>query len=56
MSYDPACHVLASYFLKGESLEHDEEDVAELAQEIQDTIEEWLEMFRDEQNDEPNPT
>lgn len=44
MSYDPKCSELAEHFL--DEMPHSDKQVAELAQEIQDAIEDWL---RDQQ-------
>lgn len=41
--YDPACLTLAEYFLGGVS----DRLKAELAQAIQDTVEDWIEAERD---------
>lgn len=43
-SYDPACEELARHFLSDEEFENDH--VAELAQHIQDAIEDWIEAKR----------
>lgn len=40
MSYDTKCEELAEHFLQDE--EHDQNDVAELAQVIQDAVENWF--------------
>jgi hypothetical protein len=43
--YDVKCGELAEYFLADE--EHEPEEVASLAQEIQDSIERWFEPRQD---------
>ncbi len=45
--YDAKCEELAEYFLTGEKAVKSR-DVTELAQTIQDAIEDWLEQNREE--------
>ena len=51
--YDPKCDALARHFLEGQR--HDEEDVAELSQQIQDVVEDWMTAFVTDQNSSQAP-
>jgi hypothetical protein len=42
--YDPRCEHLARVFLDDQGIDYNQDDVAELAGEIQRAIEDWLEV------------
>lgn len=56
MAYDPKCYELAEAFLEDEPAFNLKANKEELAQEIQTTIENWLDDVRGKERDEPRET